>query len=252
MAGVIFWKKKLSRREAKGGVLLVGVPGVGLIGRIAIRYIISKLKAQRVADIYSEYFPPQALMKKKGTLRLLKQSLYFYKKGKLKLLFLTGDVQPITPEGQFLLSKMIVELMDELGVKEIITVGGYSAGIFNKEKRIFGSANNKRLIKKFKELGVIFGEAKGSIVGMAGVIPGYAKTRRIPAICLMGETHGAFVDASSSRKVVELLSKYLGFSIDLKELEEMAKAGEAVIKKIQKEVEKALKEKGNKPLSYIR
>lgn len=247
------WKERLKAQDTKGGVLLVGLPGIGLIGRIAIRYMAEKLQAKKVADIYSEYFPAQALMTKKGMLRLLKQNLYLVKtKNSKKILFLTGDVQPILPEGQFKLSKTVVELAHKLNISEIITIGGYSTGTFNEKKNIFGAANNKKIIAKFKKIGVVFGQAKGSIVGMAGIIPASARTKKIPSICLMGETHGAFVDATSSRKVVELLSKYLKVDIDLKELDEVAKAGETMIKNIEKEIEKAQKGPDQKSLSYIR
>ncbi len=253
--GSIIWKKGVKKSSLKDSYLIVGLPGIGLIGRIAVRYMVDKLKAKKIADIYSEYFPAQALMSKSGNLRLLKQSLYFFKgknqSGKVvKIVFLTGDVQPLLPEGQFLLSKKVVDLFHSLKVKEIITIGGYSTGVFKEKKRIFGAANNKEYIKTLKKFGVIFGEAKGSIVGMAGVIPAYAKTKRIKSVCLMGETHGAFVDATSSKKVVQLLSKYFGLKINLKELGEVAKAGEAMVKKIEKELETATK--GEKHLSYIR
>ncbi len=247
----IAWRKGFKKRELNGSSLIVGLPGIGLVGRITVRYIIDKLGAKRVANIYSPHFPSQALMTKKGTLRLLKQSIYFYKEGKLKLSFLTGDVQPLTPEGQFMLSKKIVNLFSKHKVREIITVGGYSTGVFKEKKRVFGASNSLEYQERFKELGVIFGEAKGSIVGMAGVIPAYAKVKGINSICLMGETHGAFVDASAAKKIVQLLSSYFGFKISLKELNEAAKAGEAVIKKIEKEIEKATKTPP-KDLSYIR
>ena len=253
--GTIIWKKGVRKSQLKNASLIVGLPGIGLIGRIAVRYMIDKFKAKKVANVYSEYFPAQALMSKNGSLRLLKQSIYFYKgrnsKGKqVKLIFLTGDVQPLLPEGQFELSKKIVDLFYSLKVKEIITIGGYSTGVFKENKRIFGAANNTKFIKELKKFDVIFGEAKGSIVGMAGVIPAYARTKRIKSVCLMGETHGAFVDAASSKKVVHVLSKYFGLKISLRELGEVAKAGEAMIKKIEKELEKATK--GEKHLSYIR
>ena len=250
----IIWKKGFKKSKLKNSSLIVGLPGIGLVGRIAVRYMIDKLKAEKIANIYSPFFPAQALMSKKGTLRLLKQSLYFYSgknknKKNIKIIFLTGDVQPLLPEGQFQLSKKIVDLLSPY-LNEIITIGGYSTGVFKEKKRIFGAANNKKYLKQLEKYGIIFGEAKGSIVGMAGVMPAYARTKRIKAVCLMGETHGAFVDASASKKVVQTLSKYYGLKLNIKELDEVAKAGEAMIKKIEKEIEKATK--GEKHLSYIR
>ena len=54
----------------------------------------------------------------------------------------------------------------------------------------------------------------------------------------MGETHGAYVDATAAKNIVMLLSKYLGMKINLKKLEKKAKMSEKVLKKIEEEIKK--------------
>ena len=244
----IIEKKKV---RLKNGVLITGLPGIGLVGRVACRYIVKKLKAEKIADLYSPYFPHQVLMNRVGGMRMLKNSFYLSKVGKRPFVIMLGDVQALTPEGQYELAGKVIEYAKKIGINEIITIGGYSTGKVAEKKRVFGAGNNKKMIEKFKKIGVVFGEARGSIIGIAGVLPAVAGLHKINGICLMGETHGGYVDAASAKKVVELLSKYLAFKINLEELEKVAKEGEAAIKQIEEEVKKYMG--GNqKEISYIR
>ncbi|MEM4335553.1 MAG: proteasome assembly chaperone family protein [Candidatus Anstonellales archaeon] len=244
----IIEKKKI---KLKNGVLTTGLPGIGLVGRVACKYIVDKLKAEKIADLYSPHFPHQVLMNKKGGMRMLKNSFYVVKKSKRPFVVMLGDVQALTPEGQYELADAVIKYIKRIGINEIITIGGYSTGKVTETKRVFGAANNKKMIEKFKKMGVVFGEARGSIIGIAGVLPALAGLNRIDGICLMGETHGGYVDAASAKKVVELLSKYLGFKINLEELEKVAKEGEVAIKRIEEEVKKYMGGE-QREISYIR
>jgi proteasome assembly chaperone (PAC2) family protein len=78
-----------------------------------------------------------------------------------------------------------------------------------------------------------------------------AKSKRIKSICLMGETHGGFVDAVSSSKILEFLSSYFGAKIDMAEIDKAVKINEDVIRKVEDEIKKQLSESSSQP-SYIR
>ncbi|MBD3389589.1 proteasome assembly chaperone family protein [Candidatus Micrarchaeota archaeon] len=238
--------------ELKKPVMVTGLPGIGLIGQVAAKYMIKKLKGEKIAEIYSPHFPHQVLMSKKGGLRLLKNTVYKIRGKKQDLLVIIGDVQAVSSTGQYEVAEKILDYAEEKKVKTIITIGGYSTGKVGEKRRVFGSANNKRVKKEFEKKGIIFGETKGSIVGVAGLVPGLAQLRKIDGICIMGETHGSYVDHSSAKNVVEKLSEILGFEIGLDELEKEAKTREKVIKKIEQEVEQQMGSGAKKDITYIR
>ncbi len=50
----------LKGKRLKKPVLIVGLPGVGMVGRVTAKYLIDKLKGERFADLFSQHFPPQA------------------------------------------------------------------------------------------------------------------------------------------------------------------------------------------------
>lgn len=241
--------------KLKNGVLITGLPGIGLIGQVVGRYITKELKAKKVATLYSHHFPHQVFMTKKGGMRLIKNLIYHVKGKERDILILIGDVQAMSSVGQYEVAEVILDYAKKTGVKKIITVGGYSTGKISETKRIFAVATSKEVKERFAKFGVIFGEAKGSIVGIAGLLPSLGKLRGFDGICLMGETHGGYVDAVSARNIVKLLGEYFGIKIDLKQLDQRAKESQTMLKKIEDEIQKSMVAPYEAPpqgVSYIR
>jgi uncharacterized protein (TIGR00162 family) len=250
---MIIEKMKL-KKKLKNGVLLVGLPGIGLIGQVAAKYIAKEINAQPLAVLYSPYFPHQVLMTKKGTMRLIKNSFYITKTRNFDLVILFGDIQAISSKGQYEIAGEILEYAKKIGVKRVISIGGYSTGTITEKRRIFGVVTNKERIKELEKLGVVFGEAKGSIVGAAGLLPALSKLYDMEGICLLGETHGGYVDTTAAKEIVQLLSKYLSFTINLKQIEQRAKKTEKILKELEEEIRKSVEgeQKQGKNISYIR
>ena len=246
----------IERRKVKmkDGVLITRLPGIGLIGQVVGRYLVEELKAKKVASLYSHHFPHQVFMTKKGAMRLIKNTVYEYRVGKTDILMLIGDVQAMSSIGQYEVAESVLEYAKKCGVSRIITVGGYSTGKISEERRIFAVATHKDLLPGFKKYGVVFGEAKGSIVGIAGMLPAIGKIRGFRGVCLMGETHGGYVDTVAARNIVKLLSDYFGIPIDLKRIDQRAKESEKMLKKIEEEIQKSMVTPYEVPkgVSYIR
>jgi uncharacterized protein len=239
----------------KNPILIEGLPGIGLVGKIAAEHMIAELKAKRVADIYSPHFPHQVIMQKNGVMRMIKNRFYHVKGKKNDLLILVGDVQAVTSEAQYEVTGKMLDYCQKKGVALTITLGGYGTGKVPAVPRVFGIVSDKPLVEKYKKYGVIFGESRGSIIGAAGLLLGLGKLRKMPGLCLMGETHGGFVDAKSARVVLETLCKIVDVKVDMKKLDERAKESEKFAKKMEQE---AMASKGMCPpsgkhdLSYIR
>jgi uncharacterized protein len=247
--------EKAPFKKLRKGILLTGLPGIGLIGQVVGRYLVEELKADKVANVISPHFPHQVFMTKKGGLRLIKNSFYVYRGKKRDILILLGDIQAMSSVGQYEVAGAVLEFAKKAGVVEILTVGGYSTGKLSEERRIFGVTTTEDLRERLKKQGVIFGEAKGSIVGAAGLLPAIGKIHGIEGACVMGETHGSYVDTASARQIVVMLSKYLDLKVDLKRLNEKAQESQKVLKQVQDEVQKTMEaqfEQSNKNVSYIR
>jgi len=58
-------------------------------------------------------------------------------------------------------------------------------------------------------------------------------------ICLMGETHGQYIDHKSAKGILEVLSDDLNIKLDLDKLDKKSKENSDLIKKIEEEAKKS-------------
>ncbi len=246
---------EIEKTRMKSPILIEGLPGIGLVGKIAAMHLIGELSAKKVADLYSPHFPHQVLMQKNGVMRMIKNRFYHVKGKKNDLLILVGDVQAVTSEAQYEVTGKMLDYCQKKGVKLIITLGGYGTGKVHAKPRVFGIVSNKPMAEKYKKYGIRFGESRGSIIGAAGLLIGMGKIRKMPGLCIMGETHGGFVDPKSAQSILEVLCQIIGIKVDVKKLDKRAKESEIFAKKMEKEAIAAGKLGGEPPkrdLSYIR
>jgi len=243
----------LEEPELQSPIMVEGLPGVGNVGKLAAEHLLEQVKATKFADIYSKFFPPQVLLDDDGVIRLVNNQLY-YSKGDGKrpdIIFLTGDYQGLTPEGQYELSDYILQLSKKWNVKLIFTLGGYGIGKMVEKPRVLGAATDLDLVEEMKKKGVIFskGEPGSGIVGASGLLLGLGKIEGIKAVCLMGETSGYFVDPKGAEAVLRVLASILNVEIDFSELESKAEQIDMITSKL-KEIEQP-PEPRREDLGYI-
>jgi uncharacterized protein (TIGR00162 family) len=218
--------------ELNNPKLICGLPGSGYVGKLAIDYLIDKLQAIQFAEIHSHSFPPQVSIQEDGTLDLVKNSLYYCKGAQNDLVFLTGDAQPVSAEGEYSLAEEIVEICKKMNVTEIFTLAAYITGKFPKNPKVFGTSTSLQTVKEFSKYDISTMN-RGNITGMNGVLIGIAKKSSLLGICLLGETSGYVIDAKASKSVLESLCKILNLKFDMSDLDQKAKDTEELIKTIQ-------------------
>ncbi len=227
------------RPEFKDPILLEGLPGIGNVGKAVADFLADVLEAQPFATVYSRHFPPQAVLDGECVVRLASNDLWYAKDvGGHDLIFLLGDCQGLTPEGQFESCKgMMDDIFADLGLSRIYTLGGYGTGVISEDPRVLGAVTDAGMKGELEEAGVVFspGEPGAGIVGASGLFLGFAKIAGIEAACLMGETSGHFVDHKSALAVVKVLEKLIGFSVDKTALEELSKFVDELAAQMAKE-----------------
>ena len=161
--------------ELREPVLVAGLPGLGLVGKIAIRFLIRQLKAQRFAHLYSEHFPYFVLVNKKGSVRLLRGVFYYWKDpaGVNDYIFFTGDSQSQTIEGQYEIADCMLDFAKRHGVRVIVTIGGYRVETKDKPK-VYVAATGQAVLDKALGAGAVVSASGSPIVGTAGLILGLA------------------------------------------------------------------------------
>ncbi|ASI14247.1 ATP-grasp superfamily enzyme [Candidatus Mancarchaeum acidiphilum] len=243
--------------KLKSPILIVGLPGIGAVGKLVATQMIKEFKGKRIATLYSSHLPPRVIMLKNGKVRLVSNRFYLLKtKTKNDIVILTGEDQAVTPEGQYTVNNEIVRFFkSELKGKEIITVGGYNiSGNYTDSPRVLGNASSDKVIKEFKKAGVVFGESRGTIFGAAGLIVAFSKMQKLDSICIMGESSLIDMDPNAAKAVLKVLSKKFSLNIDMKKIDSMIEATAKMIKELESQMSSnaALPPESKENSSYIR
>jgi len=235
-------------------IVIEGLPGLGSVGKIVASYLISQLKARKIAELYSPHFPHYALVDEHGVARLPKTTFYYYANKNKKLIIITGDCQPQSNIGQYEIAEKIVEYAKKYSSKLLISVGGYSSSR-KEQPKVYGAATTVKLINQLVKLGVCINEEGAPIVGVAGILLPLAKVKGLNAICLLGETLGYIPDPKAAKSILEVLNQFLNLRIDLskleKEIKEMGKLEEKILKTTQAFEEVFEEKKLTEKFSYI-
>jgi len=236
--------------DLKNVIFIEGLPGVGNVGKIAADFVSYKLKSKRMATIITSELPSQVLVDQENYGYIVSNELWYVKDiSGHDIIFLLGDLQSSTPQGQFEMCKLIFEKVIPYDPQLVITLGGYGLGEVVKDPRVLGAVNDSKLKTKLSKKGVTFqpGEPQGGIVGAAALFVAFATEYDIPAACLMGETSGFLVDHKSARCVVNMICNILEIGIDTSDME----GDVAQIEMINDEVQ-AMAESSPEDLSYFR
>jgi hypothetical protein len=231
-------------------VFIEGLPGVGNVGKIAADFLAYKLEGQRMASILFSDLPAQVMIDSDNHPYAINVELWYVKDVNGKdIIFLLGENQASTPQGQFELCKLVFEKIIPYDPKVVLTLGGFGLGEIVKDPHVLGAVNEQKLKSRLEKIGVEFrpGEPQGGIIGAAAMFVAFANEYEVDAACLMGETSGFLVDHKSAQKVVEVLCRFLGIEIDTSEMQENIEQ----IDQINDEVQ-ALADSKPEDLSYYR
>jgi len=207
--------KETLKVELRSPVLVEGLPGMGMVGRIAVRFLIKQLGARRFAELYSPHFPYYVLVNKKGSVRLLRCEFFLWRNpnGEGDLVFLVGDSQAQTIEGQYEVAGVILDYAVKLGVRAVVTIGGFRQEAEGMPRVVAVSAKPEWL-QRAVVAGSVASPAGNPIVGTAGLLLGLAGFRKVDALCLLGETRGYLPDPLAARSVVEVLARLFSLKVD--------------------------------------
>jgi hypothetical protein len=252
----------LKKVALKDAVLIVGLPGIGLVGKISVDYMLKQLKTEKIAEILSDSFPPIVHTKDSKVFLIKDEIFHFNFKGK-DFIFLAGPVQPTldfkvgSSHEHYEFSETLVSFFKNIGVSEMVTLAGINVGEnrLNKKPEVIVAGTDDEVLSVWKKFGVKEDKKEGLISGAAGLFIGIGKLHGIKGSCLMGETNPQLVygDHGSAKQVIDILSKRFGFKVKMKSIEKEAKAIEKAFKELTIQLEPQLDEKKiDGCLSYVR
>lgn len=230
--------KEAKKIELRNPILIEGFPGLGMVGSIATKYLVNQLNAKKMAVLHSPHFPYHVVVSKNGSARLLRGEFYFWKNesNHNDFIFLTGDSQAQTIEGQFEVANCILDFVEKKKVDKIITIGGYRNEV-EENPKVVVVATNPSLFEQALKANAVASASGTPIVGTAGLLLGLAKFRKIDALCLLGETRGYLPDPKTAKSVIEVLKRLLDVQVDLADLDKEIERSKEILGRMH-EIEK--------------
>lgn len=214
-------------------VMVCGLPGIGSVAWLAVNHLQKELKAELFAEVFSPMFSPKVWLTEDGEVKLMKGEFYFWKNKSdgTDLLLFSANEQPYSPEGQYELAEVVLELAQKFNVQRVITMGGMATEKFTDQPKVFVGGTEVQLVKELEGYGAKK-LAGGAITGTNGLIFGLAKPRKLPAICLLAETPGYLsLDANAAKAALELFSRLLKIPLDLTALDKQAKENSEAVQR---------------------
>ena len=226
----------LEKPELDNPIFIEALPGIGHVGKLVADHILKELNGTKWAEIYSPDFPPQVLVNEDGVIEPMVNELHYLKdvgESKQDFIFLVGNTQALSPEGQYKLCGQILDLVDDYNITKMFTLGGLATGQPVENAKVFASVTNIDLLDKLNDLEVTMRSADGGIVGASGILLALGKLRGIEGICLMGETPGYFIDAEAAEALLLVLIELTDIVVDTEKLEERAEETRKMISQAQ-------------------
>jgi uncharacterized protein len=222
--------------ELSEPLIICGLPGSALVGKLAVDHLIQELPAEHMAEVYLDGMAPQVFIETDGTVSVLNNDLYYWK-SKAKevpdLILYTADAQPATQEAEYALSDTVINYVSKkFKSSEMITLGAFVTGGFTNDPKVYAAATDEKLVGRASSNGCEVMK-DGSITGMNGILLGIAKLRGIKGYALLGETSGYALDPKASAALLLSLEKLIGVKVDLKELNERAKEAQSVLQSVE-------------------
>nr|WP_321351624.1 proteasome assembly chaperone family protein [uncultured Methanoregula sp.] len=214
-----------------GAAVLMGFPGSGLVGTIALQYLVDQMEFELIGSMTSKFFPPLAMMNR----GLINDPVRVYARNDetCNIAAIVADI-PIAPMICYEISNGILEWVAQYQPKEVLTIAGIITN--EPEKRVFGVATTPEALTRIEPHTMVL--PIGSISGIASSILTECKVRNIPAVGLLGETVNA-PDPRASAATIEVLNKMYNLSLDIQPLIDQAVEIEQSMGKLAEEVQQS-------------
>ena len=247
--------------------MIVGWPGIGNIGIIAVDTLRGQIQAEEFGEIEPwDFFYPRRVIIKAGQLEDLEfpNNKFYYKRLEQRdLIFFIGEEQPTDGGGTYAeggkayqMANLVLDVAARFACPRVYTSGAAVSLTHHKLKpRVWAVPNREDLIEEIKrhKNTILMSEIEqrgghGSITGLNGLLLGVAKKRGLEGICLMGEipdylSRAPFPYPKASKSVLEVITSILGITIDLSALDNMAAQIENIIENIYERFPHEIKER---------
>ncbi|MCS7110149.1 MAG: PAC2 family protein [Candidatus Caldarchaeum sp.] len=207
--------------KVSNGVLVEGLPGIGLVAKVAVAYLLRNMEVRKIVRFFSPFYPAIGYISE-GKLVFSFADIYLANHTP-PLLILYGNAQPSTSYGQYDLCQKIIDVSKKIGASTVLTIGGYGKESVSERRTIYCSSTDSSFLDEWvkKVDGVKY---SGQIVGAAGLLTVLASESGMQNFSMLVETAEMAPDFFAARRAVEALVKLLDLKMKIPTAEELSKA----------------------------
>ncbi|MFX0085691.1 MAG: proteasome assembly chaperone family protein [Candidatus Hodarchaeota archaeon] len=244
---------RISEVNIKGpAVVIQGLPGMGLIGKIAANYLIKTFEGKEIARLYSSFFPPVVQIDNEtGMGKLARMEIYAITKTSPNLLILTGDAQP-HDIGIIQVLNEVLDFITENKADTLICLGGLR--VHEDGPEIAGFGYDKQTINWLEENKIALLKG-GEVTGAVGVLSALAAERNMKSFGLLGKLTLAGTDPLASKALLIKIAEIYKLDINMEKLEqtieEALEKNERITSLAREVLEQGEEETGQGPGYYI-
>jgi len=201
----------------KGYRLIVGFPGIGLIGPIAARHIIEARKMKLVGSIESPAFPAVAPIRAGAAMPPVR----IYADRDSKTAVVVSEIL-FSEKTARAVGAALMEMAEREGVKMILSIAGVimPAGQKGQYTQIFGAVSDPRDVEYLENHG-ISPIKQGITTGISAILLREGQRRGIPVMLILGTLHSK-EDYRAAADVIRKIDELLGIDVTVEDLLERA------------------------------
>ncbi|MEM4288700.1 MAG: PAC2 family protein [Nitrososphaerota archaeon] len=228
---IVVYEKGMEGYYLENASFIEGLPGIGLVSKISIAYILGKVKPTKICRVYSPHFPSYGFI---ADGKLLPHFLDIYAiEDPAPTIIAYGTSQPSTSYGQHELCGKILDIVAKHGARRVFTLGGLGGKeSVSPRRRIYCSSTDKAYLEKY--IGVVEGEVYGGqIVGAAGIMMVLAGQKGLENMGMLIEIGNSMPDYYAAQRGVEALSKLCSLGMGEIEINELITTSSRTIARLE-------------------
>ncbi len=207
---------RTSQIEIKNPLLIVGFPGIGLVGSVATSFFVEKNDFRMVGYVTCNEFAPLAAIHNYVPLPPVRM---YYSKERNVLVVLSEIVVPVSVSNE--LAAKLLEFAKELRSQKIISLGGIS--LKESENAVYLVGNDKKEVDSLISKKIARSIKEGATTGVTGTLLAVGSMSGYSILAVLAEADPDFVDPKAASNALQTLSKIIDVPINTLELEKEAR-----------------------------
>lgn len=217
--------------DIEGAYVIEASPGPGAAGSIAVNYLVETLKPLKLGEVRSPHFPHISLVSE-GLAKLPKIELYFYENSGLKLILISRNFPIDTVEGSYLIARKLYSFLKERGAVNYCLL---SSSRITGESVVYVASANPENARIFLNSGArISPNLEMLPIDKLSSYMLMLYSREGEAYLLISEVLSYLPDPMAAKRLLQVISKALGFEISLERLEKEIEKQKTILEELQR------------------